>query len=63
MVILSKLLTESLIDPMNDFFNIFRIFKFHRKSPQKKIAGKLIAFFRGPNIDHMKKYEKRHISV
>ena len=32
---LIKLLTESIIDPINDFFNIFRIFKFHRKSPQK----------------------------
>ena len=27
----------NLIQTFNDFFNIFRIFKFHKKSPKKKI--------------------------
>ena len=28
-----------------------------------KIIRRQIAFFRGPNIDHMKKYEKKYISL
>ena len=31
---LIQTLTESIIDSINDFFNIFRIFQFHMKSPQ-----------------------------
>ena len=33
------------------------IFKFHRRSTKKN--RRQYAFFRGPNIDHMKKYGKK----
>ena len=39
---LIQLLTESIINSINDFFNSFRIFKFHRKSPQKYLQANCI---------------------
>ena len=49
--------------PLSEFFHVFRIFKFHRRSTQKYSQAICIFSREGTIIDHMTKIWKKHISV